>query len=982
MGEARKTVTIVFSDVAGSTNLGERLDPEALRRVMERYFTEVRAVLERHGGTVEKFIGDAVMAVFGIPAAHEDDALRAVRAATEIRAALATLNESFQRERGVTLAIRTGINTGEVVVGGLESGQFFATGDAVNVAARLEQAAEPGEILLGELTHRLVHTAVEVEALPALALKGKDEAVGAYRLVRVIEGASAVARRFDTPFVGRKDELASLLASFERSVATRAPALATVLGSAGIGKTRLAAELAAKVQDRATVLQGRCLSYGEGITFWPLQEILRGLRERPAGTPDPERARGTEETFWAYRKLFEAIAHERPLVLVLEDIHWAEPTLLDLIEHVVEWTREAPMLIVCLTRPDLLDERPGWSGELIELEPLPSEEAETLVDMLAVGVDPGVRARATEAAEGNPLFLEQLLALAQEDGQEMAVPHTIQALLAARLDRLAPEERTLLEAAAIVGKEFWRSALLHLSAPGTEVSALLQRLVRRRLIQPERSSFPDEDAFRFGHILIRDATYSGIAKEMRAELHERFADWLAESGSPYEEIIGYHLEQAYRYRAELGPIDSGLQTLGDRASELLEGAGLQALLRSDAAAAVNLLERARSLQSDHSRRLTLSVRLADALQSKGRLEQARALLGDLIEEARERGDQRNEWLALLSYAHVSAWVVPHEWMSDRMQETAEQALRVFEAWADDRGLARAWGLAAQSSWNQNHYDEAASRSARALEHARRAGDQQEELNALNALLQAMYFGSAHVTEVRRQIEGFLARVGESSAHGFRALLTLAGLCAMEGAAEESRRLFHHAKSIGEEMRLPWAPASTALFAEEVGLLLGDIEFAERELRAGYERLEAIGEQGVRSTVATHLSEALNELGRHAEAEQFAELSLELASRDDIASQARGRAVKAKLLAARGAHQAAYDLAREAVELAEDTDDLYMHGQVLMAQAEVLCLGGRDREAIPILQSAAEVSERKGNVVTSRKAHAQLAELQATVGSSR
>jgi class 3 adenylate cyclase len=278
MGEARKTVTIVFSDVAGSTNLGERLDPEALRRVMERYFTEVRAVLERHGGTVEKFIGDAVMAVFGIPAAHEDDALRAVRAATEIRAALATLNESFQRERGVTLAIRTGINTGEVVVGGLESGQFFATGDAVNVAARLEQAAEPGEILLGELTHRLVHTAVEVEALPALALKGKDEAVGAYRLVRVIEGASAVARRFDTPFVGRKDELASLLASFERSVATRAPALATVLGSAGIGKTRLAAELAAKVQDRATVLQGRCLSYGEGITFWPLREILRGLR--------------------------------------------------------------------------------------------------------------------------------------------------------------------------------------------------------------------------------------------------------------------------------------------------------------------------------------------------------------------------------------------------------------------------------------------------------------------------------------------------------------------------------------------------------------------------------------------------------------------------------------------------------------------------------------------------------------------------------
>jgi class 3 adenylate cyclase len=692
MAEARKTVTIVFSDVAGSTSLGDRLDPEALRRVMERYFAEMRSVLERHGGTVEKFIGDAVMAVFGIPATHEDDALRAVRAAAEMGDRLADLNEEFERERGISLEVRTGVNTGEVVTGDPSGGQFYATGDAVNVAKRFEQAAQPGEVLLGEQTYRLVQDAVRVELVGPLTLKGKAEAVAPYRLLEIVEGAPAVARRIDTPFVGRQEELARLLGCFESSAGEKTPLLVTVLGAAGLGKTRLAAELIAEIGERATVLEGRCLSYGEGITFWPLQQILRSLGERPAGAPEPERARGTEETFWAYRKLFEALAKERPLVLVLEDIHWAEPALLDLIEHIVEWTRETPMLIVCIARPDLLDERPGWAGELIELEPLPSEEAETLVAVLATGVDPAIRVRAIEVAEGNPLFLEQLLALAEEDGDEPAVPDTIQALLSARLDRLAQEERALLEAAAVVGKEFWRSALLHLSAPGAEVSALLQRLVRRGLIQPERSSLPDEDAFRFGHILIRDATYSGIPKEVRAELHERFADWLDKSVSPYEEIAGYHLEQAYRYRAELSPIDQALRALGDRASDRLAQAGQHALFRADHAAAVNLLDRARSLQSDDARRLTLSVSLAEALQSTGKLEQARSLLKDVIQEAGDRGDQRNEWLARLSYADVSERVVPHEWVDDRMEETAERALRVFEALSDDWGLARAWRM--------------------------------------------------------------------------------------------------------------------------------------------------------------------------------------------------------------------------------------------------------------------------------------------------
>ena len=508
------------------------------------------------------------------------------------------------------------------------------------------------------------------------------------------------------------------------------------------------------------------------------------------------------------------------------------------------------------------------------------------------------------------------------------------------------------------------------------MSALLQQLVRRRLIQPERSSLPEEDAFSFGHSLIRDATYSGIAKENRAALHERFAEWLDESESPYEEIVGYHLEQAYRYRAELSPIDQPLRALGNRASDRLAQAGQHALLRADNAAAVNLLDRARSLQSDHARRLSLSVWLAEALESTGKLEQARRVLNEVIEEAGERGDQRNEWLALVRYAAVSAFVEPHEWLTDRMKETAERALRVFEALSDDRGLARAWGLAASVSWHQNHYDEAAGQFARALAHARRTGDEREELIWLNWLLQSMYYGSVDVSEVRRQMERFLARVGESSAPGFDALLSLAGLCAMEGAAAESRRLFRRAKSIGEELRLDFAPERTAQFAEEVGLLLGDAEFAERELRAGDAFLEAIGERARRSTIAADLADALYRLDRKADAEHFADLSLELASKEDIASQVHGRAVKAKLLAAQGDYEAGYHLAREAVGLAEDTDDLFMHGQVLMALAEVLRLGGRDADAIPVLRQAVEVSERKGNVVTAQEARALLAGLHA------
>ena len=383
--EYRKVVTLLFCDVVGSTALGESTDPEALRGLLGRYFDEMKAIVERHGGSVEKFIGDAVMAVFGVPQLHEDDALRAIRAAVEMRDALPELG----------VEARIGVNTGEVVVGTAER---LATGDAVNVAARLEQAAGAGEVLLGPETAALVRDAVETEEL-VLELKGKSEPLVAHRLISLQAQAPAFARRFDAPLVGRERELRRLQEAFGQAVADRSCQLFTVLGSAGVGKSRLTAEFIGSV-DGARVVRGRCLPYGEGITYWPVIEVLKQLppaRELdldPAALGaiegllgDEPSVSATEEIPWALRKLFESAAASAPLVVVFDDIHWAEPAFLDLIEHVADLSRAAPILLLCLARPELLDRQPGWGGGKLNattvlLEPLSATQTDELLERL------------------------------------------------------------------------------------------------------------------------------------------------------------------------------------------------------------------------------------------------------------------------------------------------------------------------------------------------------------------------------------------------------------------------------------------------------------------------------------------------------------------------------------------------------------------------------------------------------------------------
>jgi class 3 adenylate cyclase len=451
--DARKVVTAVFCDIVGSTALGEQLDPEVLRNLINRYFEEMRTTIERHGGTVQKFAGDAVMAVFGIPRVHEDDALRAVRAAEEIRQRMPSVGE----ETGAQLQTRTGINTGLVVT---DEGKSLALGDAVNVAARLEQVAQPNEILLGAETLRLVRDAVEVAPVEPLTLKGKGERVRAFRLLSVDPAAPGRARKFDGPLVGRQRELGLVRDAWDGVVEASACRVVTILGTAGVGKSRLVAEFLAEQERAATVLRGRCLPYGEGITFWPMIEALTSVRDRARSTLEQLGSGGAatpEELFLEVRRLLEALAAERPVILHIDELQWAESMFLDLLENLLELSRGAPILLLCTARLEVLEDRPEWGGgpdsSRIILEPLGPAECEMLLDALDDSLMPEVRARAISASEGNPLFLHEIVELAREHGT-VVVPPTIQALLTARLERLVARDRELLERGAVEGEVF------------------------------------------------------------------------------------------------------------------------------------------------------------------------------------------------------------------------------------------------------------------------------------------------------------------------------------------------------------------------------------------------------------------------------------------------------------------------------------------------------------------------------------------------
>ena len=1018
--ESRKTVTIVFSDLKATTSDGEPLAPEILRDVMVAAFDEARRVLEKHGGTVEKFIGDAVMAVFGLPVRHEDDGLRAVRSALDMKVGLSDLAGRLAGERGIRLDVAIGVNTGEVVAGDASLGQRLVTGDAVNVAARLEQAAPVHEVLIGDLTYRLVRDAVDVEQVEPLTLKGKAQPVPAYRLIAVRSG-DAVARRQDAPMVGREREMAQLDGMLAASLNERTARMVTLVGDAGVGKTRLTKEFLDSVRDRARVIRGRCLPYGDGITFWPIVEVVREAAAiREGDPPDSARARlvsllgpdrsdvadrvasavglletpfPVSELFWGIRRFLEVLAQDEPVVVHIDDIHWAEATFLDLIGYLTDTSQDAAVLLLCTARNELLERHADWAQAArqarIVLAPLSDADAGMVVENLLgrAGLAEDVRTRVVAAAEGNPLFVEQLLSMLIDNGSlrladdrwqptvdlsDISIPPTIHALLASRLDQLPAAERSVVEPASVIGLSFAPAAVREL-APDDVKSDLpthLSSLAGKQLVRAGQAASESDPSYRFQHILIKDAAYQGLLKRSRAVFHERFVVWAdrvnAEAGrsTEFEEILGWHLEQAHRYRQDLGPLDEHGVAVGIDASRRLASAGRRAMARGDMPAAASLLRRAASLvPEDHSTRPRLLRDAGEALMEVGDFSGAEQALNASKAGAVSQGDLALETTATIMQMQLRFYQSGSAGAETDGTAQVEQLLPVLETAGDHEGLARAWRLLTMIGFGTSRYVFTENAAERAIEHARLAGDRLMETRSRSSVAMCAFLGQTPAPLAFERCEVLLAQAEGDRKSEALILAVLAHLEAMQGNFDHARELYGRSRSTLDELGVKLLAALTSINSGWVEMIAGDPVAAERELRGDYETLEAMGERNYISTTAAFLSEALYRQGRYEEAEAMTRVSQEIAAPDDLETQAVWRNARAKVMARRGACHEACSLANESVQVISASDNVEMQGNALMSLAEVYCLCDRRPEAAAAAEQAADRFWRKGNVVS-------------------
>ncbi|HEX2221320.1 MAG TPA: AAA family ATPase [Candidatus Limnocylindria bacterium] len=1017
---SRRVVSILFADLVGSTSLGEQLDPEILDGVLSRYADAARRAVEQHGGTVEKFIGDAVMAIFGVPRLHEDDALRAVRAAVDLRRTVATLSG----ELGTRLEVRIGVNTGEVLATG-RAGERLVAGDAVNTAARLQGAAGPGEILLGSLTASLTRTAVITSETGPLPAKGKTEPLFAHRLVELTDSVDAIPRQFDTPLIGRSDELEAVERAWQAARAAGAVRLATIIGPPGIGKSRLMAEFVARHAGDATVLRGRCLSYGIGITYWPLREAflsvagVRGTdpkgvaRDRlvglVAGADDGEllatrlasvtgvsdQPAPVEELPWAVRKTLEHLAADRPLVLVIDDLQWAEPALLDLLENVADLAA-APILILSVARPELAEIRPEWQlrpdATIVRLEGLsPAETASLLGAHLgdaAVAVD---MERMTEAAEGNPLFVEQLAASLREPDSEgggrhqlLRVPPSLSALLAARLDQLPDLERRVVQRASIAGRTFWLRALQALSPPDDRpgVARGVPALVRRGFLRADRSEFPGQDAYRFRHLLLRDVAYDSVPRSDRAALHRSFAEWLeaaaGERADEYAQILAYHWERASEGRSSAAPRDDEPSAIDARrrAFAWLGVAVRSARRRGDGAAAIELLERMLGLvplPAEEARR-ALPI-LVDCLIDAGRFQTARDWNARGADAAADAGDERlAAWCRLLGARIVK--FTRREAGGHLPVEEMARLRSVFERHHDVLGLARLARARAGMAWELGRMREASAAYREATAHALAAGEEGEAAGYRALALEILAIGPTPASEVRRSVEEELARRPNPVTEAFLKV-NLAGAEAALGRFDDARHHIHEARTTMRELgQGMWAEISGQL-AALVEIQAGSLEAARQLLESSRQALSAMGERAYLSTTVALLANVLCDIGEHERALVLSRESEAASHAGDVYTEALWRIARGRALARDGAVDEARRLMAEAIERASETDMLELRGLILEAAADIAALVEGAGSEGRMLEQAAELYAEKENVVGRRRVEERLSRLTAS-----
>ncbi len=683
----RKVVTVVFADLVGFTSQAEAMDPEDVAALLDPYHARLKSELERFGGTVEKFIGDAVMAIFGAPVAHEDDAERAVRAALAIR--------DWASDESIEL--RVGVNTGEVVVtlGGSPAEGQAAAGDAVNTAARLQTAAPVGHVLVGERTFRATERMIEYAPLDPVQAKGKSNPVPVWRAVGA-RSRVALERVQGARLVGRRRELELLVGGLGRARQERSPELVTLVGEPGIGKTRLVHELYDRIEREQELTywrHGRCLPYGEGVTFWALGEMVKAqagilegddeeqaermlravvedpwmeshLRPLVGLSSDVELGRDRrEEAFTAWRRFFEGLADERPLVLVFEDVHWADESLLDFIDYLVEWAGGVPLLVVCTARPELLTRRPGWGGGkpnalTISLSPLSNDDtARLLGDLLERSVLPAeTQADLLASAGGNPLYAEEFARVLRERGRVESLPETVQGLIAARVDLLEPEHKSLLQGAAVIGKTFWLGAVAALAGREREaVEKLLHVLERKEFVRRERSSLvAGEVEYAFRHLLVRDVAYGQIPRAERAQGHRRAAEWIGALGRPedHSETLAHHYAQALEL-SELAGLDRG--EFSGVAQTAFADAGDRAFaLNAYEAAARHYHAALDLLEEGDARRGRLLARFARSLVRLEEVDIAPLEAG--VREARAAGE-------IESAAEIEEALAHHFWMA-------------------------------------------------------------------------------------------------------------------------------------------------------------------------------------------------------------------------------------------------------------------------------------------------------------------------------